>query len=166
MMSLFRAGNVSTMVIIESTDQETPTTYDATSAEAVTTNTNTPTTYSDSTSTEGVTTNSNTPTTYTLLPEVVTSNIVPTAVGVLCFLLVLIGLLIGFFVIVLYLYSKKNSDKRYTHVQNVIVSVVHCLLLCSVYTEVSYYQDYLRYRGYVDVGSNQNYYKYAIIIIL
>lgn len=87
-MSLPHADNFSTMVIA-STDS--PTTSDSESTEP------------------GVITTTNAPTAYSLV-----SDGVPTAIGVVCFLVLLVGLLVGLFAAVIYLHSKRKSKKRYT----------------------------------------------------
>ena len=101
--STLRAGNLSTM-LTDSGSADAPTIYDGVSTEGATTSTNTPTTYS------------------TFLSEGDISKVhaVPTAVGVLCFLLVLIGVLVGLFVVVLYLHSKRKNDRRYKVFHNYV----------------------------------------------
>lgn len=72
----------------------------------------TPTTYStESVETEVTTSN---PTDYSLVSDGISlaSNVVPTAVGVLSFLVVFIGLLVATAVTVLYLYRKRKNKKR------------------------------------------------------
>ena len=74
----------------------------------------TPTTYSTESVETEVTTNN--PTDYSLVSDGISlasrSNVVPTAVGVLSFLVVFIGLLVATAVTVLYLYRKRKNKKR------------------------------------------------------
>ena len=98
--STLRAGNLSTM-LTDSGSADAPTIYDGVSTEGATTSTNTPTTFLS----EGV------------ISKV---HVLPTAVGVLCFLLVLVGVLVGLFVVVLYLHSKRKNDRRYKVFHNYV----------------------------------------------
>ena len=72
----------------------------------VATSTDSPTTFSAE---SGVIATTNTPTAYSL-----GSNGVPTAIGAVCVLVLLVGLLVGLFAAVICLHSKRKNKKRYT----------------------------------------------------
>ena len=94
-----------------------------------------------------------TPTTSDLVFGGVSTQVVPTTVGVLFFLVVVVGLLIGLFIALFWLHSKKRTNKRYCSSLFLLTTIILCChVLHSVYAEMNYYPDYPSYPGYVDVS--------------